>query len=322
MAQDESERAAGEMDRRGLLRCGAWTGAGILWTLRGGIAGGAILGEAACATKGAYGAAASRPLTFVQISDTHIGFNRPANPNPGDTLRRTIARIKALPQAPDFILHTGDITHTSTPQQFDDAHALLQELSIPIHFTPGEHDTQDEGGGKEYLSRFGAGTRGDGWYSFDAGGAHFIALVNVVHLNPGGLGSLGADQIAWLRDDVAYLPASTPIVLFAHMPLWAVYPQWGWGTADAEEAMALLRRFGSVTVLNGHIHQVQQKIEGNVRFYTARSTAYPQPAPGAGPSPGPLVVPPAQLPGMIGMRSVEVRPGQSALAITEQPLGA
>jgi len=309
----------GEVDRRGLLRCGAWAGAGVLWTLRGGMAGAALLGEAGCATAGADEARV-RNLSFVQISDTHIGFNRPANPNPGDTLRQTIAKIKALPQTPDFILHTGDITHTSTPEQFDNAHGMLQDLAIPIHFVPGEHDTQDEGGGREYLARFGQGTRGDGWYSFDIGGAHFIALVNVVHLNPGGLGSLGADQIQWLRDDVAHLPASTPIIVFAHMPLWAVYPQWGWGTEDASVALAALQRFGSVTVLNGHIHQVQQKVEGNITFYTARSTAYPQPAPGAASSPGPLTVPADQLPGMIGMRSVRVHRGDASLAVIDQTL--
>jgi len=309
-----------EVDRRGFLRCGAWGGAGLLWTLRGGVAAGTMLG--ACSSGQSTQNADVRAFSFVQISDTHIGFNRPANPDPSATLRETIAKIRALPRQPDFILHTGDITHLSTPAQFDDAQQMLREIGLPIHFVPGEHDTQDEGNGREFLNRFGRGTRGDGWYSFDAGGVHFIGLVNVAHLTPEGLGSLGADQIAWLRDDVAHLGSSTPIVLFAHMPLWSVYPQWGWGTADAADALAALARFGSVTVLNGHIHQVQQKIEGNIAFHTARSTAYPQPAPGQGPSPGPLVVPPAQLPGMIGMRSVRIVPGTAPLAVTDSTLGA
>lgn len=306
-----------EIDRRGLLRCGAWAGAGLLWTMSAGVPGASLLGGAAGATT-----PRARGLTFLQISDTHIGFDRPANPDPGGTLRQLVTQIKALPQQPDFILHTGDITHLSTPQQFDDAQQILQEIGLPIHYVPGEHDTQDEGGGREYLSRFGRGARGDGWYSFDSHGVHFIALVNVVHLSPGGLGGLGADQIAWITDDVAHLRSSTPIVVFAHMPLWSIYPQWGWGTDDAAAALAPLARFGSVTVLNGHIHQIQQSVEGNISFHTARSTAYPQPAPGAAASPGPLVVPTAQLPQMIGMRALRIVPGRHELAITDTALSA
>ena len=316
MSDEKSEFPSGEIDRRGLLKCGAWTGAGLLWTVRGGVAASALLGESGCGVAGA----ATRAFSFVQISDTHIGFHGPANPDPTITLREAITKIKALPQRPDFVLHTGDITHLSTPEQFDTAHQLLQEVGLPIHFVPGEHDTQDENNGREFLNRFGQGARGDGWYSFDANGVHFIALVNVVHLNPGGLGGLGSDQIAWLRDDVAHLSASTPIVVFAHMPLWSLYPEWGWGTADAREALALLSRFGSVTVLNGHIHQVQQKVEGNVTFHTARSIAYPQPAPGAAPSPGPMQVPSEQLAGFLGVRSIAVARGSAPLAITDATL--
>jgi 3',5'-cyclic AMP phosphodiesterase CpdA len=316
---NEHSLEPGEVDRRGLLQCGAWAGAGILWTLSGGVPGASLLGGAAALTT-VY--THTRALTFLQISDTHIGFNRPANPDPPGTLHQVITRIKALPQKPDFIIHTGDITHTSTPQQFDDAHQILQEIGLPIHYVPGEHDTQDEGNGREYLSRYGRGVHGDGWYSFDSHGVHFIALVNVVHLVPGGLGSLGADQIAWLRDDVAHLSPSTPIVVFAHMPLWSLYPQWGWGTSDADAALAPLARFGSVTVLNGHIHQIQQGVEGNITFHTARSTAYPQPAPGAAASPGPLLVPPNQLPQMIGLRSVHLNRGEHDLAVTDTALSA
>ena len=211
---DKDNDKFGEVDRRGLLKCGAWAGAGVLWTLRGGIAAGSLLGEEACAAPASAG-----DFSFVQISDTHIGFNKPANPDPVGTLNQAIAKIKALPTPPAFIIHTGDITHTSTPEQFDNAHQLLSALGGEIHYVPGEHDTQDENNGREFLSRFGANTRGDGWYSFDQGGAHFIALVNVVHLTPGsGLGSLGGDQIAWLRDDVAHLPSSTPIVVFIFSP--------------------------------------------------------------------------------------------------------
>ena len=301
-----------EVDRRGLLKCGAWAGAGVLWTMRGGVAAGSLLGAEA------FGA--TRDLTFVQISDSHIGFHRPENPDTSATLRQTIAKIRALPRRPDFVLHTGDITHLSTPEQFDNAQQMLREIGLPIHFVPGEHDTQDEHNGREYLNRFGSGARGDGWYSFDAAGVHFIALVNVVHLNPGGLGGLGEEQIAWIGDDVAHLRSSTPIVVFAHMPMWSLYPQWGWGTADAEAALAPLARFGSVTVLNGHVHQVQQHVEGAITFHTAHATAYPQPAPGAAPSPGPMLVPSDQLPSFLGMRTLNVRAGRGPLAITETSL--
>jgi 3',5'-cyclic AMP phosphodiesterase CpdA len=282
--------------------------------MAGGVASGTVMaGSAHAATHG---------LTFVQISDTHIGFSKPANPDTSATLRQVIAQIKALPRQPDFIVHTGDITHLSTAQQFDDAHQLLQELRVPIHYIPGEHDTQDEGQGREYLSRFGRGTRGDGWYSFDSNGVHFIALVNVKNLAPGGLGALGQDQIAWLRDDLRHLRSSTPIVVLAHMPMWSLYPEWGWGTDDAAAALEPLQRFGSVTVLNGHIHQIQQHVEGHITFHTARPTSYPQPAPGAAPSPGPMVVPPEQLPRMLGTRKVTVVPGRHELAVTDTPLAS
>jgi 3',5'-cyclic AMP phosphodiesterase CpdA len=311
---------SGEVDRRGLLRCGAWAGAGVLWTLAGGVPLGRALGGPALAED--QGAAQTSALSFVQISDTHIGFNKPANPDPAGTLETTIAKIKALSPQPAFVIHTGDITHLSTAEQFDSAKELLKDISQPIHFVPGEHDTQDPNNPHAYLDRFGQGTKGDGWYSFDAGGVHFIALVNVVHLQPGGLGGLGVEQIAWLTDDVAHLTPSTPIVVFAHMPLWSLYPQWGWGTADADAALEPLKRFGSVTVLNGHIHQVQQHVEGNIAFYTARSTAFPQPAPGVGPAPGPLAVPPEQLPSVIGLRSVRIAKGAGPLAVTDQTLAS
>jgi 3',5'-cyclic AMP phosphodiesterase CpdA len=304
---------SGEVDRRGVLRCGAWAGAGVLWTMRGGVAASTLLGADASAS-------ATRDLTFVQISDSHIGFHRPENPDVAATLQQTIAKIRALPRQPDFILHTGDITHLSTPEQFDNAQQILRDLNLPIHFVPGEHDTQDPGNGREFLNRFGAGTRGDGWYSFDHSGVHFIGLVNVVHLNPGGLGGLGADQIAWLGDDVVHLRASTPIVVFAHMPMWSLYPQWGWGTQDADAALAPLRRFGSVTVLNGHVHQIQQHVEGNIAFHTAHPTAYPQPAPGAAPAPGPMLVPAAALGSYLGLRSIEAHRARAPLTITETTL--
>jgi 3',5'-cyclic AMP phosphodiesterase CpdA len=299
------------VDRRGVLKCMAWAGAGLVWTVSGGVPRSVLLSDASAATEG---------LTFVQISDSHIGFNKPANPDTAATMKAAVARIAALSPQPAFLLHTGDITHLSKPAEFDTAAEIIKGAHGEVHYVPGEHDWLDDGQG--FLQRHGQGTKGNGWYSFDSSGVHFIALVNVVNFKAGSLTSLGADQIAWLKDDVSGLSASTPIVVFTHIPLWAVYPAWGWGTADSAEALANLKRFGSVTVLNGHIHQVLQKVEGNVTFHTAMSTAYPQPAPGAAPSPGPLKVPADKLRSVLGIREVTYVEGQQPLAIVDTPLSA
>jgi len=312
--QDTIANPAGVIRRRGLLKCMAWAGTGVLWTLGGGVASSALISSAEAA-----GPAASS-LSFVQISDSHIGFKKPANPDPLGTLKETIGKIRALPVQPRFVLHTGDISHLATPEQFDLAQSALSEIGVPVHFVPGEHDIVDGADPRPYLARFAPSASGDGWYSFDEAGAHFIALVNVVHTGDGGVGSLGPAQVAWLKDDVAHLSSSTPIVVFAHFPLWALYPEWGWNTADAAEALTALSRFGSVTVLNGHIHQVQQKVEGAMTFHTARSTAYPQPAPGQGDGPGPLALPAEQLRSAIGLRSVRNRQTRGPLVIVDQTL--
>jgi len=312
--QQKYRTSADPIDRRGMLECMAWAGAGVVWTLAGGVASSALV------TGADAKAATAAGLTFVQISDSHIGFKKPANPDPLGTLQETIAHIRALTVTPDFVLHTGDITHLASPEQFDTARSALAEIGVPIHFVPGEHDILNGTDPRPYLDRFGQGAKGDGWYSFDIAGVHFIGLVNVVHLGDHGQGTLGDDQIAWLKDDVAALSTSTPIVVFSHFPLWSLYPDWGWGTADALAALAALKRFGSVTVLNGHIHQVQQTVEGHMSFHTARSTAYPQPAPGVGPGPGPLALPPEKLRTAIGLRSVTRRPGRGSLAIVDAVL--
>jgi len=232
--------------RRDALKCMAWAGTGALWALNGGVAHGALLDKAA-PTPG---------FSFLQLSDSHVGFNKAANPDARATLREAVAKVIAMPVKPDFIIHTGDITQLSRDSEFDDADQILRETGIKTFYVPGEHDMLDEGAGKSFLDRYGKGSMGAGWFSFDHGAAHFIGLVNVANLKPGGMGSLGAGQLAWLKKDVAGLPASTPIIVFAHIPLWTVYAEWGWGTDDAAQALTLLRRFGSITILNGHIHQI------------------------------------------------------------------
>jgi len=299
--------------RRKVLECMTWAGTGVLWTVAGGVpASLGIIDEAI--------AAEQKGFTFLQISDSHIGFNKEENPNAPGTLQEAIDRVKALPGNPAFMVHTGDISHLSKPAQFDDAEKIISQARLDVHYVPGEHDLVDPEAGKLYRERYGRGTKGAGWYSFDANGVHFIGLVNVVNLKAGGLGNLGAEQLEWLEDDLKGRSASQPIVVFAHIPLWTVYPQWGWGTDDGAKALSYLKGFGSVTVLNGHIHQVMQKVEGNVTFHTARSTAFPQPVPGTAPSPGPMKVPAEQLEKMLGIASVTFKQNEQRLAIIDTPL--
>jgi len=304
--------------RRKVLECMTWAGTGILWTVVGGVPQSlSLLGRAEAAT------AAARSFTFLQISDSHVGFHvKPVNPDALGTLKEAIDKVNALPNKPAFMIHTGDISHLTKPQQFDDAAQVIGAARLDVHYVPGEHDLLDETPGKSYLERYGKNTKGAGWYSFDQNGVHFIALVNVVNLQPGGMGKLGAEQIAWLADDVKGLSASTPIVVFAHIPLWTIYKDWGWGTDDAEKALSLLKRFGSVTVLNGHIHQIIQKVEGNVAFHTARSTGFLQPAPGVGPAPVPLPVPADRLRSVLGIREVNFVQGKEVLATIDQSLAS
>ena len=308
------------IDRRGFLQCMAWAGTGALYSLHGGILKSFPLAQGAGSEK--HGAAMKgADFSFIQISDSHIGFNKDANPDVTATLQIAIDRINNAAARPDFLLHTGDISQLSKPSEFDTAEQLLKGAKAPkIFYVPGEHDVLADDG-RQYLDRFGQGTNGKGWYSFDHKGAHFIGLVNVVDLKAGGLGSLGADQLKWLENDVRNLTASTPVIVFAHIPLWTVYPDWGWGTDDSEQALGYLKRFGSVSVLNGHIHQIMQKVEGNVTFHTALSTAFPQPAPGAAPSPGPMKVPAEKLRSMLGLSSVNYVQGKHSLAIIDSQLG-
>src|SRR5262245_40762658 len=303
------------IDRRGFLRCMAWAGTATVWGMAGGIPKSFPISRLPFLTE-----TQRKSVFFVQISDSHIGFNKEANKDVTATLHEAVAKVNALPQNPALVLHTGDITQLAKPEEFDTATEVLKGLKTDrVFYVPGEHDVATDNGAG-YLQRYGRGTKGGGWYSFDHSGVHFVGLVNVLNLKAGGLGSLGSDQIGWLKRDVAGLSASTPIVLFAHVPLWTVYPEWGWGTDDSEQALALVKRFGSVTVLNGHIHQIMQKVEGNVSFHTAMSTAFPQPAPGTAPSPGPMKVEPERLRSVLGITNVTYVPGRHSLAIVDSTL--
>jgi Icc protein len=304
------------VDRRGFLKCMAWAGTGMLWAVNGGVLSSVSLSSLRQLSPGAL----KGDLFFAQISDSHIGFSKEANPDVTATLQVAIDRLNGLPHRPAFVLHTGDISQLSKPSEFDTADQVIKGIKTErVFYVPGEHDVLTDNG-QGYLERYGKGTKGGGWHSFDHGGAHFIGLVNVLNLKAGGLGSLGPEQLDWLKNDVRGLSSSTPIIVFAHIPLWTVYADWGWGTDDSEQALGLLKRFGSVSVLNGHIHQVLQKVEGNVRFHTAMSTAFPQPAPGTAPSPGPMKVGADRLRKVLGIASVEFLRGHQALAVVDSPL--
>jgi hypothetical protein len=307
------------IDRRNFLSCMAWAGTGLLWTMAGGVPTSKVFAAAAGGSGGqvthAHGTSS---FSFVQISDSHIGFNKAANQDVTGTLKLALDKINKLSATPDLLLHTGDITHSSKAAEFDTAQQLIKGVKAgEFFYVPGEHDIATDDGSM-YLERFGKGTQGRGWYSFDHKGVHFIGLNNCQQVDAMGL--LGADQLSWLKGDLASLPPSTPIVIFAHIPLWMVYPEWGWGTPDAAEALTYLKRFGSVTVLNGHIHQVVQKVEGNVAFHTAASTAFPQPAPGTAPHAGPMVVPAGKLRSVLGIAEVNYIARHSHLALVDSTL--
>jgi Icc protein len=298
------------IDRRGFLQCMQWAGAAVVWSFSGGVPSSHLLGASKTNTKAA-------DFSFVQISDSHIGFNKPANADVNGTLQLAVEQINAASQ-PDLILHTGDLTHVAKASEFDTLAQILGGLhQKEVFYVPGEHDVTGDDG-KLYLERFGKSTGGKTWQSFDHKGVHFVGLNNCVQLE--GLGQIGTEQLDWLRKDVSRVPASTPIVVFAHIPLWSVYPEWGWATKDSAEALAILKRFGSVTVLNGHIHQVMQKVEGNVSFHSAMSTAFPQPAPGSAASAGPMKVPAEKLRQVLGVTNVNFVAGNHHLAVIDQPL--
>jgi len=304
------------MTRRQLLRHTAWFGSAVVLT----VVGGEVISQISD-SPGTAAAAANDPraLRFVQISDSHIGFTGPANTMVEQSFTEAIDQVNALPYRPAFVMHTGDLTHLSTPAQFDQVKQMLGGLHTDhVYTVPGEHDGTDDHGAN-YRQFFGRGTLGDGWFSFDLGGVHFISLVNTLGLES--MGHLGVDQLEWMRKDVAGLSSDTPIVVFSHIPLFAMYAKWGWSTDDSVQALSYLRRFASVTCLNGHVHQLFTKTEGNITLFSATTTAYPLPKPGDGPAPSPVTLPARQLHAALGIREVNyVKGGNQGLAIKDRRL--
>jgi len=318
-ARRTEEASRDGIDRRDFLSCMAWAGTGLLWTVAGGVPSSKLFALDASAAGQTGHTQSGAAFSFVQISDSHIGFNKAANQDVAGTLKLAIDKINALPVTPDLLLHTGDVSQSSKPAEFDTAQQIVRGAKAgETFYVPGEHDIASDDGAL-YRERFGKGMIGDGWYSFTHKGVHFVGLNNVLQVDA--MGRLGPEQLSWLKSDLASLSSSTPIVIFAHIPLWMVYPEWGWGTQDGAEALSYLRRFGSVTVLNGHIHQVVQKVEGNVSFHTAASTAFPQPAPGSAANAGPMVVPAGKLQSVLGVTEVKYIARHSHLAIIDASLG-
>ncbi|MGW2253695.1 metallophosphoesterase family protein [Kitasatospora sp. NPDC001660] len=316
MTEDSHDSNGGgehDMTRRQLMRHSAWFGGAVVLTV--------VAGEVISHIPGSTSAApaSSADLRFVQISDSHIGFQGPANMDVTATFAAAINQVNSLGYRPDFVMHSGDLTHLSTPDEFDQVKQMMSQLDTDRVFTvPGEHDSIGDNGPRAYRQAFGQNTLGDGWYSFDTHGVHFIALVNTLHLEQ--LGHLGNDQIDFVRKDIAGLSSDTPIVIFSHIPLFAMYPTWGWGTDDAVQLLSMFRRFSSVTCLNGHVHQLFSKTEGNITFHSARPTCYPFPKPGQGPAPLPQVLPAGQLKDALGIRTVNYWQGNHALAIKDTKL--
>lgn len=311
----EPGAARGEhgMSRRQLIRHSAWFGAAVVLT----VAGGEVISHVA-----GDGTANASPdagqLRFVQVSDSHLGFKGTANPDVTATFATAVNQVNALGYEPDFVMHTGDITHLSTAAEFGQARDIMSDLRTPRVLTvPGEHDAINDGG-RTYRKFFGAQTQGEGWYSFDIKGVHVISLVNTTSVDA--LGHLGPDQLEFVRRDIAGLSSETPVILFSHIPLFAMYPKWGWSTDDAVRLLAMFRRFGSVTCLNGHVHQLFKKVEGNVTFHSAAPTCYPLPAPGAAPAPLPVTLPAGKLAPALGVRTVSYQAGTGNLAVADEQL--
>jgi predicted phosphodiesterase len=262
----------------------------------------------------AQAAASYDDFYFVQLTDTHWGFEGAPNPDAKGTLPKAIAAVNALPNAPDFVIFTGDLTHTTDDPrerrkrmtEFRDIAAQLRAKTV--RFIPGEHDASLDNG-KAYKELFGAPN-----YTFEHKGVHFIVLDNVS--DPAA--QLGDAQLAWLADDLKKQPKDARIVIFAHRPLFDLYPQWDWATRDGAKAIELLMPYANVTVFYGHIHQEHHQMTGHIAHHSAMSLIFPLPVAGSQPKRSPLPWDPAQPYRGLGFREVEAE--KAGLVITELPV--
>lgn len=277
---------------------------------------GAVFMSGLARSAGVAGAAAGGDFYFVQLSDAHWGYHGPANPDAQNTLKKAVALVNSMPVQPDFIVFTGDLTHTTDDpverrKRLAEVKQIVAELKVKDrHFLPGEHDASlDKGAAfKEFF--------GPTNYAFDHKGVHFIALDNVS--DPGG--SIGDAQLAWLQQDLARQAPAAHIVVFAHRPLFPLVPKWDWATRDGDKALALLMPHPNVTVFYGHIHQENHHMTAHIAHHSAKSLIYPLPAPGSQEKRTPLPWDAAMPYKGLGVREVEVEPKQAEYPITEFPL--
>jgi hypothetical protein len=281
--------------------------------------GGAVFasGLAGCAGMAGAGRAGGDDFYFVQLSDTHWGFKGPAvNPDAGGTLQKAVASVNALSDKPDFIVFTGDLTHTTDDPkerrrrlaEFRDIVSRLDNKNV--RFMPGEHDASLDHGQawKEFF--------GPSYYSFDHKGVHFIAVDNVS--DPAA--KIGEAQLAWLKADIGKQAQDAPIVVLTHRPLFDLYPQWDWATKDGAQAIDLLMPYRNVTVFYGHIHQEHHHMTGHIAHHSAKSLIFPLIPPGSKPKREPIPWDAAQPYKGLGFRGIEAELKKPAYEITEYPV--
>ena len=277
--------------------------------------GGAVFASAlaGCATAGA---GPQQDFYFVQLSDTHWGYQGAANPDAGVTLRKAVAAVNALRQPPDFVVFTGDLTHTTDDpaerrRRLREFKSIVADLNVPqVRFMPGEHDASLDRG-VAYQELF-----GDMHYSFDHKGVHFIAIDNVS--DPGA--SIGPAQLQWLAADLAARDAAAPIVVLTHRPLFDLAPRWDWATRDGAKAVALLMPHANVTVFYGHIHQEHHHMTGHIAHHSAKSLIFALPAPGSQDKRTPLAWDASAPYKGLGLRQIEARAGTGAGDVIEIPV--
>jgi 3',5'-cyclic AMP phosphodiesterase CpdA len=253
---------------------------------------------------------------FVQLSDTHWGFEGPSNPDAKGTLRKAVLAVNALPEPPDFIMFTGDLTHTTDDpkerrQRLSEFRDIVSALNVKtVRFMPGEHDAALDNG-KAFKEFF-----GETHYTFDHKGVHFIVIDNVS--DPAA--QIGDEQLEWLSADLARQPKDADIVVFTHRPLFDLYPQWDWATRDGAKAVDILMPYRNVTVFYGHIHQENHFKTGHIAHHSAKSLMFPLPAPGSQPKRLPVPWDAAAPYKGLGYREVEAEIAKHDFDIKELPV--
>jgi len=281
------------------------------------VGGGAVFASSLAGCARPEGAAAvDKDFYFVQLSDVHWGYQGPANPDSAVTLRKAVAAINALPVQPEFIVFTGDLTHTTDDpaerrRRMAEFKTIVADLRVRnVRFMPGEHDASLDRGEafKEFF--------GDTHYAFDHKGVHFIVIDNVS--DPGA--KIGDEQLAWMRTKLGRLDKKAPIVVLTHRPLFDLAPKWDWATRDGAQAVDMLMAYDNVTVFYGHIHQEHHQMTGHIAHHSAKSLIFPLPAPGSQPNRTPLPWDASAPYKGLGFREIEAEDAGKTYQVTEYPV--